>query len=71
MISNNKTLSFMGKDLPNAVTGSGLCRNCKDYSSQVSIINSYEIYHFTLTEGTGQRRYLTSLIFFELSLDIK
>lgn len=70
-IPNNKTLSILGSELRNFLAGRGLKRRCKDYSNQISMLNSYDIYHFTLTEGTGQRRYLTSLIFFELCLDTK
>jgi hypothetical protein len=66
MIHNNKTLSLFNSDLKSVLVGSGVHRRCKDYSDQVSIINSCDFYHFTLTEGTGQRRYLTSIIFFEL-----
>lgn len=70
-IHNNKTLSILDPLLRKEVKGKGIHKKCKDYSAQVSILNGYEIYHFTLTEGTGQRRYLTSLIVFELCLDIK
>lgn len=71
MINNNKTLGLFNNDLKSVLVGSGVHRRWKDYSDQVSIINSYDFYHFTLTEGTGQRRYLTSIIFFELWLDIR
>lgn len=71
LIHNNKTLSLLDPKLQKELTGGGIHRRCRDYSNQLSILNSWDIFHFTLTEGTGQRRYLTSLIFFELCLDIK
>lgn len=49
--------------------GKGIHKRCKDFSDQISLINSYDIHNFTLTEGNGKRRYLTSIIFFELCLD--
>ena len=70
-INNSRAFRMINNELKSIVIGSGLYRRCKDYSSQLSLLNTKEIYHFTLTEGTGKRRYLTSLIFFELSLDIK
>lgn len=70
-LQTNSAYRMINHDLRNIVIGSGLYRRCKDYSNQISLLNTKEIYHFTLTEGTGKQRYLTSLIFFELSLDIK
>jgi hypothetical protein len=70
-LHNNKPLSLLNPNLQNEIVGRGLHRRWKDFHTQINIINSWDIFHFTLTEGTGQRRYLTSLIFFELWIDIR
>jgi len=70
-VYDSRTYEVNDEELIKILHGEGVHKKCKDLSDQISIINSYEIYHFTLTEGTGQRRYLTSLMFFELCLDIR
>ena len=68
-IYTNKRLNIMDLEIQNALFGHGLFKRWKDYTTQTLILNVRNVYHFTLTEGTGKRRYLTSLIFYELAID--
>ena len=68
-IGTKKSIHMLSPELKRVLSGRGALRRCSEYSDQLALINGCKAYHFTLTEGTGQRRYLTSIIFYELAMD--
>ncbi|CAI2364368.1 unnamed protein product [Moneuplotes crassus] len=68
-VQNSKHYKLRDPRLQRLMQGSGILRSCSDFSDQLTLMNSYEIFYFTLTEAAGVRRYLTSITFFELCLD--